>query len=72
MTSSDSSGGLQGPGAGRGRRRAGLAMVALAGSWALAACGTSPPKPTRVEGSISAASALNPSINNRPSPLLLR
>lgn len=50
-------------------RRVGFGLLLV---WAVAACGTSAPKPTRVEGAIAAAAGLNPSVNDRPSPLLLR
>lgn len=54
------------------RRRAGLRLAAMGcGVWLLG-CGTPAPKPTRVEASILAASDLNPSVNGRPSPVLLR
>jgi type VI secretion system protein VasD len=72
MTSSKSSGVLVDRSAGRGRLRACLGLAALSVAWALAACSSSGPKPARVEGSITAAAGLNPSISNRPSPLLLR
>ena len=55
-----------------GHRRSWSALASLVLACALAACGTSPPKPARVEGSIAAAPGLNPSVNNRPSPVLLR
>jgi len=38
----------------------------------VAACGTSPPKPARVSGTIVAAPNLNPSVSDRPSPLRMR
>ena len=72
MTSSERSGVPQDRGAVRGRRRAaaGLAALLLAGT--LSGCGTSAPKPTRLQGNIVAAVGLNPSVNDRPSPLLIR
>jgi type VI secretion system protein VasD len=57
-------------------RRSVLRGLAAAGTaaWSaafLAACG-SKPKVTSVSGSISAATDLNPSVSQRPSPLLIR
>lgn len=72
MTSSDTSGVPQDRSAERGRRRAGLALAALGIACCVAGCGTFGSKPARVEGSIAAAAGLNPSVNDRPSPLLLR
>lgn len=72
MTSSETSGVLPARKAVCGRRRAGAAGAALLLAWALAGCGTSGPKSPRVEGQIAAAAGLNPSINDRPSPLLVR
>jgi type VI secretion system protein VasD len=45
-----------------------LAAVAVVAGCA----GSSPPKPTRIEGTIAASAGLNPSVNQRPSPLLVR
>ncbi len=72
MTSSDRSQVTQGRSAGFGRRRVVLSLTALALAAVATGCGSSGPKPTRLEGSIAAATGLNPSVNNRPSPLLLR
>ena len=71
-TSGETCGVLEGRGAVRGHRRSALTLAAVVMAGILAGCGSSPPKPTRVEGSIAAATGLNPSINERPSPLLLR
>lgn len=54
------------------RRRAGLQLAAVGCGLLLLGCGTPAPKPTRVEASIVAAGDLNPSVNDRPSPVLLR
>lgn len=54
------------------RRRAGLRLAALGCGALLLGCGTPAPKPTRVEASILAAADLNPSVNARPSPVLMR
>ena len=72
MTSSETSEVLQDPSVVRVRRRAGAGLAALLLASALSGCGTSVPKPTRLQGNIVAAVGLNPSINDRPSPLLLR
>jgi type VI secretion system protein VasD len=56
-----------------GRRR--LACLSLLGAALLGAgCGGAPkpPPPTTVSGAIQASPQLNPSVNQRPSPLLLR
>ncbi len=71
MTSSETSEAIQRRGAGVGRRRAGLTLALAAAAVVLGGC-KSTPKPARLEGSIVAAAGLNPSVNNRPSPLLLR
>ena len=53
--------------------RAGLAVVVLSSvALLLGACASGPPKPASVSGSLLAAADLNPSVNQRPSPLLLR
>ena len=52
-----------------------LAALSLLGAGLLAAgCGGAPkpPPPTTVNGAIQASPQLNPSVNQRPSPLLLR
>jgi len=72
MTSSETSEVLQDQSVVRVRRRAGAGLAALLLASALSGCGTSVPKPTRLQGNIVAAVGLNPSINDRPSPLLLR
>jgi type VI secretion system protein VasD len=60
----------------QGRRAAGVAaMCALLAGAALTGCKSTPPPPpmpTPVTGSIQGASELNPSVSQRPSPLLLR
>lgn len=71
-TSGKPCGVLEGRDAARGQRRRALALAAALLAGTLAGCGSSAPKPTRLEGSIAAATGLNPSINERPSPLLLR
>lgn len=58
-----------------GRRAFGLGLgagvaVCLAGP--LAGCASKAPKPSKVSGSIQANVQLNPSVSNRPSPVLLR
>lgn len=45
-------------------------LIALA--WMLASCGSKPPKPTTLSGTIQVAPNANPSASKRPSPLLLR
>ncbi len=72
MTSGETGRALESRNAVCGPRRTALALVVCGVAGALAACGTSAPKPARVEGSIAAAAGLNPSVNDRPSPLLLR
>lgn len=52
----------------RGRR----ILLGVGAALVLSACGSFGSKPSRVEGSIAAAAGLNPSVNDRPSPLLLR
>ena len=54
----------------RSRRRGLIASLAWL-PWGLVAC-SSGPKVTRVSGSIVAAPDLNPSVSDRPSPLVLR
>lgn len=54
--------------------RSGLGYVVCLASAAIlctAGC-SSPPKPTAVTGNIEASAGLNPSVTQRPSPLLLR
>jgi type VI secretion system protein VasD len=46
-------------------------MAIIATALSLVSCAGSP-KPTRVTGSIGASPAVNPSVSNRPSPLLVR
>jgi type VI secretion system protein VasD len=60
--------------------RPGLATEAARAVWQIglltlvliAGCGTSPPKPAKVNGTIQAAANLNPSVSDRPSPLRMR
>lgn len=52
-------------------RATSLRPLAIAGLLALAGC-ASAPKPASVTGAIEAAPQLNPSVNQRPSPLMLR
>lgn len=52
--------------------RVSTAIIAALAAALLAACAGAPPKPTSVNGSIVAAKELNPSVSNRPSPMLLR
>ncbi|MDY0743302.1 type VI secretion system lipoprotein TssJ [Paucibacter sp. R3-3] len=49
-----------------------LSVLACTAALALAGCGSSPPKPTQLSGTIKASPAVNPSASARPSPLLLR
>ncbi|GAA0754524.1 type VI secretion system lipoprotein TssJ [Ideonella azotifigens] len=53
---------------------AGSASSACAAALLMAACASAPPppKPTVVSGSIAASARVNPSVSQRPSPLLLR
>jgi type VI secretion system protein VasD len=53
---------------------AGSACSACAAALILSACASAPPppKPTIVSGSISASAKVNPSVSQRPSPLLIR
>jgi type VI secretion system protein VasD len=61
------------PDAARRRERRALLAGLAALPWGLAACGSGPaPKPASVSGSIIAAPDLNPSVSQRPSPLVLR
>ncbi|HET9646035.1 MAG TPA: type VI secretion system lipoprotein TssJ [Burkholderiaceae bacterium] len=46
-------------------------MAIIAAALSLISC-ASGPRPTRVTGSIAASPAVNPSVSNRPSPLLVR
>jgi type VI secretion system protein VasD len=55
--------------AARAARRACVSMLA---TLLVAGCGTSPPKPAKVNGTIQAAAGLNPSVSDRPSPLRMR
>jgi type VI secretion system protein VasD len=55
--------------AARAARRACVSMLA---TLLVAGCGTSPPKPAKVNGTIQAATGLNPSVSDRPSPLRMR
>lgn len=50
-------------------RRRCLSMLALL---LVSGCGTTPPKPAKVNGTIEAAEGLNPSVSARPSPLRMR
>ena len=57
----------------QGRRANGAAVLcAVLAAAALTACKSTAPLPTPVTGSIQGASELNPSVSQRPSPLLLR
>ena len=47
-------------------------LSCLLGMLLIAGCGTSPPKPAKVNGTIQAAASLNPSVSARPSPLRMR
>jgi type VI secretion system protein VasD len=57
----------------RPAERVALAL-SLGATLVLAACGGAPkpPPPTTVNGAIQASAQLNPSVNQRPSPLLMR
>ena len=46
--------------------------AALAAALVLTACGSAPPKPAQVSGTIEATAQVNPSTSKRPSPLLVR
>ena len=74
MTSSEHRLNTGGPGAVHVPRRAVVHVAWLAALGAVAGCagGPKPPKPTQVEGTIAASPGLNPSVNQRPSPLLVR
>ena len=53
-------------------RAARRACVSLLAALLVVGCGTSPPKPAKVNGTIQAAAGLNPSVSDRPSPLRMR
>jgi len=48
------------------------ALPALLLSLTIAGCGTKPPPPTEVTGTLQASANVNPSMSKRPSPLLVR
>lgn len=50
----------------------GALLVSLAGAVVTVGCGTKPPPPTEVTGTLQAAANINPSPSKRPSPLLVR
>lgn len=52
--------------------RLGLAAAAAGLAGALGGCASKAPKPSKVSGAIQANVQLNPSVTNRPSPVLLR
>jgi len=55
------------------RSFAGSACCACGAALILSACASNPtPKPTILSGSITASARVNPSVSQRPSPLLLR
>ena len=64
------------------RRRVLFRTLALSSAFAVAACSNPfkksepppppPPKPTTLSGSVKAAADLNPSVSQRPSPLIVR
>ncbi len=60
------------PAAGVDRCRLAIGAALLMGFALVAGCASSPPKPTLVNGTIQAAANLNPSVSQRPSPLMLR
>lgn len=47
-------------------------LAALGVALLLSACGSAPPKPASVTGTVQATAQVNPSASNRPSPLLIR
>ncbi|MEO6362224.1 MAG: type VI secretion system lipoprotein TssJ [Caldimonas sp.] len=47
-------------------------MAALGVALLLSACGSAPPKPASVTGTVEASAQVNPSASRRPSPLLIR
>lgn len=49
-----------------------VVLAALITGACLAGCGSSPPKPAQVEGRIETTASVNPSVSNRPSPVLIR
>ena len=54
-------------------RTFGLHPVAALGiALLLSACGSAPPKPASVTGTVQASAQINPSASRRPSPLLIR
>jgi type VI secretion system protein VasD len=74
VTSSEHRQNAGGQGAMPRSRRALFTTAWLAAVTVLAGCAGAPkpPKPTQVEGTIAASPGLNPSVNQRPSPLLVR
>jgi type VI secretion system protein VasD len=59
-------------GAGRRRELIGVAATLVVLTAVLAGCKTAPPPPTVIEASLQGSPQLNPSVSQRPSPLLLR
>ena len=47
-------------------------LVLAIGLFALASCGSAPPKPVKAEAVVSAAADVNPDADGRPSPIVLR
>ncbi len=47
-------------------------LAALGVALLLSACGSAPPKPASVTGTVEASAQVNPSASKRPSPLLIR
>ena len=47
-------------------------LAALGVALLLSACGSAPPKPASVTGTVEASAQVNPSASNRPSPILIR
>jgi type VI secretion system protein VasD len=54
------------------RRHHRARLCGLAGAALLLGACASAPKPTEIEGSVSAAANVNPSVSQRPSPLVIR
>jgi type VI secretion system protein VasD len=54
------------------RRHHRVRLCGLAGAALLLAACASAPKPTEIEGSLTAVANVNPSVSQRPSPLLVR
>ena len=47
-------------------------LAALGVALLLSACGSAPPKPASVTGTVEASAQVNPSASKRPSPILIR